>query len=250
MHPENARPLAVLENAGFEKKSLENWIVGKAFVDAVSVDSLGNSLEGQSALQITNSTDQNVWLRSQVIPVPETGRLSVSVWLKLGSKKNQPPLRISVESEDPTNKYYRFAEVGSLNRDRSQNQLSDDWRQFAVHFDDLPQQPIKGLRIGFDMIGSGEVWIDNVQLFDRWLDQNDAKAITQMLASLGPLMNETATMERCRLILDGYWPTFLRTYFSDEDKIEPMVEYQEKPVRSTMRQRFRRFVSPGIFQFR
>ena len=256
----NAQPLDLLGNPGFEKPSLEDWTIGNQVGNFAIVDSNDDVLAGQSALRIDNRDSQNVWIRSDVIPVPETGRLSISVWLKLGKDQQQPPLRISVESDDPKTDYYRFAEVGSLQSESvASNQLTSDWRQFAVHFDDLPQQPISGLRIGFDMIGTGEVWVDKVQIYDRWLDENDAKAITQMLASIGPLLNEAETLERCRRILESYWPTFLREYFEDQSSVaqspedtpgEPVAEFQDKPVRSTMRQRFRRFVSPGIFQFR
>ena len=255
----NAQPLNLLSNPGFEKPLLEDWTIGNQDGDFAFVEADGAGLEGHSALRIENGNQQNVWIRSDVIPVTETGRLSISVWLKLGKNGQQPPLRISVESDDPKTDYYRFAEVGSLNTDKvTPNQLTSDWRQYAVHFDDLPQQPISGLRIGFDMIGTGEVWVDKVQIFDRWLDENDAKAITQMLASIGPLLNENETLERCRKILESYWPTFLREYFDDQSSVaqstdssvEPAEEIQGKPVRSTMRQRFRRFVSPGIFQFR
>lgn len=246
----NAIPLQWLANSGFEQQTLENWTTGTQIAEFASVDTNTNSFEGSCALRLRNSAGQNVWIRSDVIPTPETGRLSISVWLRLGDEQEQPPLRISVESDDPSANYYRFAEVGSLDAESGSSQLSSDWRQFAVHFDDLPQQPLNGLRIGFDLIGPGDVWVDHVQVFDRWLDENDAKAVTQLLASIGPLLNETETLETCRSILRSYWPTFLRQYFQDEANAENVADIQSEPVRSSMRQRFRRFVSPGIFQFR
>ena len=218
--------------------------------DFISVETNVDSFQGNSALRLRNPSDQYLWIRSNAFAVPETGRLSISVWLKLGKDQQKSPLRISVESDDRTHSYYRFAEVGTDSEERADNQLSDDWKQFAVHFDDLPERPISGLRVGFDLVGPGEVWVDNIQVFDRWLDENDAKAVTQMLASIGPLLHETETLERCRMILNGYWPTFLRRYFDEGSDTGSVAEAQSQPVRSTMRQRFRRFVSPGIFQFR
>ena len=258
----NCRPLNWLENPGFEK-SFENWTTESRMSDLVSVRSGSERIEGNSALHLQNPTNQYVWVRSDALPVPETGRLSISVWLKLGKDQKQPPLRISVESVDRACNYYRFAEVGSLNAEQNGNQLTSNWRQFAVHFDDIPEKPVRELRIGFDLIGPGEVWIDHVQIYDRWLDENDSKAVTQMLASIGPLLNQDESFERCRRILNSYWPTFLRRYIHEEDE-EPgsfagngeksqnrnSSESQNQPARSSMRQRFRKFVSPGIFQFR
>ena len=258
----NCRPLNWLANPGFEK-SFENWTTGSQMSDFVSVRSGLDRIEGSSALHLQNPTNHYVWVRSDSLPVPETGRLSISAWLKLGKDQKQPPLRISVESVDRSSGYYRFAEVGSLNAEQNGNPLSGEWRQFAVHFDDIPEKPVRELRIGFDLIGPGEVWIDNVQIYDRWLDENDSKAVTQMLASIGPLLNQDESFERCRKILNSYWPTFLRRYIQvQNDKAGSFVENsenrqdrnsnqsQDQPARSSMRQRFRKFVSPGIFQFR
>jgi hypothetical protein len=102
------------------------------------------------------------------------------------------------------------------------------------------------------MMGQGSVWIDRIEVFDRWLDENDVKAMTQLLASIGPLIQQPEKMERCRQILNDYWPTFLREYFPDDDaRVTSGTSADFEPAaRSTMRQRFRRFVSPGIFQFR
>jgi len=61
-------------------------------------------------------------------------------------------------------------------------------------------------------MGPGEVLIDNVQVYDRWFDENDAKAITQILASAGTLLSKPETIDSCRRLLDGYWVQFLDLY--------------------------------------
>ena len=248
----SAPAVDLLENPGFENPELLNgWTIGGQTSDFLACDQ-ALACEGQRSLRLDNPADRNVWIRSNPFPAPTTGRLSVSVWLKVADEDNQPPLRISLESSENGSGYYRFGEVGSLTSDGKRNQLTTSWKKFAVHFDDLPQHGGGPLRIGFDMMGQGSVWIDRVELFDRWLDENDVKALTQMLASIGPLIQQPEKMERCRQVLNGYWPTFLREYFPDEtDKLSRSAETRlDSPARSTMRQRFRRFVSPGIFQFR
>ena len=163
---------------------------------------------------------------------------------------NQPPVRISVEGAENGSNYYRFAEVGALAQDGAQNQLASQWKRFVVHFDDLPMRSDSSLRVGFDLMGQGTISIDNVEVYDRWMDENDLKALTQMFAGVGPSIAKMEKLESCRQILNGYWPRFLREYFDESsDSMRPDRE-AEQPVRSTMRRRFRRFVSPGIFQFR
>ncbi len=132
------------------------------------------------------------------------------------------------------------------------NRISSEWKRFAVHFDDLPLGLVD-LRIGFDMMGAGTVWIDQCEVYDRWFDENDVKAMTQLLASAGLLLERPGNIEQCRQILTGYWPTFLREYYSDDAVADAVTQQpQDSPfVRtSSIKQRFRRLVPPRIFQFR
>jgi hypothetical protein len=250
----NARPLPDLHDAGFEQADLSvGWSTSSSADSPFSIDNQF-AFQGKSSLKIDHRGDQTVWIRSREISAPETGRFSVSLWLRT-DELSQPPLRISIESSDPRSSYYRFAEVGSLTTDRKQNQLSPNWQRIAVHFDDLPQQ-LSGLKVGFDMMGKGLVWIDQIELYDRWMDSNDLKALTQMFAGLGPSIGKTETMEKCRQILSGYWPTFLQEYFDEEpNRVAHAANsagsdpIQSRP-KSIARPRFRRLITPGSFPFR
>ena len=250
----NARPINVLADPSFENDDFSvGWTIGNQDREYIRKDQGGS--ESKSSLRISNSESNSVWVRSNKFKVPETGRLSVSVWLKTDDSTKQPPLRISIEGADPESNYYRFAKVGSLATGDSGNQLGEQWRRFAVHFTDLPLENLPGLRIGFDLMGPGQVSIDQVELFDRWMDDSDLKALTQMFASIGPLLERPEKMEQCRQILSGYWPQFLRDYVDQPatqnvQQAEIRVSERQPQQRSSMRRRFRRFVSPSIFQFR
>ena len=251
----NVAAVNLLRDSDFETGELNSgWTTDdqhRNFYELVQ----SNAFQGRRSLQIDNLENSSTWIRSNTFPPPTTGRLSVSVWLKIADANNQPPLRISVESTDTSSNYYRFAEVGSLVQDRKHNQIETQWKRFAVHFDDLPQE-LEGIRIGFDMMGKGTVSIDNVQLYDRWLDENDQKTMTQLFASVGPSLQQPIKLERCRQMLNSYWPTFLREHLGEDTQPETVNsgfinEQTQLPAnRSTMRRRFRRFVSPKIFQFR
>ncbi|MFK7766222.1 MAG: family 10 glycosylhydrolase [Mariniblastus sp.] len=185
-------------------------------------------LNGQSnpptdgvSLIMTNTDPEPVWIRSNSFKAPETGRLSISVWLKTDDAKKQPPVRLAVEGQlpgqSPNTSYYRFGSVGSLSPDPDSNQVGEEWKRFAVHFDDLPTEGLTHVRIGFDLMGPGKVQVDNVQVFDRWFDEKDAKAITQLLASTGPLLSQPESWDRCRRLLNGYWCKFLDEHLSEEE---------------------------------
>ena len=253
----NTPPINVLQDPDFESGELQrNWSFGDQQASVFSV-STRSPFQGGHCLKIDNQQDASVWIRSSRFEPPVTGRLSVSVWLKIADVELQPPLRISIESTDPDSNYYRFAEVGSLVEDRKQNQIATEWKRFAVHFDDLPQDKMDGLRVGFDMMGAGAVEVDRLEMYDRWLDESDQKSLTQTFASVGSLLQQPEKLERCRQMLSGYWPTFLREYFTADLEgaaaVRSGILSEPPPIpapRSSMRRRFRRFVSPKIFQFR
>ncbi len=242
-----AKPIDVLKQPSFENGELSAaWSVGNQEAASIQFGEQ-NSVDGVYSLKIENRNESTVWVRSNPFQIPKTGRLSVSVWLRTQSVESQPPLRISVEGSGSN--YYRFAEVGASSHDQRNNQLSTQWSRFVVHFDDLPTMPDARLRVGFDLMGDGVFWVDQVELFDRWMDEDDLKALTQIFAGVGNLSSKTEKMESCRQILNGYWPQFLRQYFDEPEVVNQEIQI-DNSVRSSMRRRFRRFVSPGIFQFR
>jgi hypothetical protein len=157
--------------------------------------------------------------------------LSISVWLKTDKPDQQPPLRLALEGQSKGVNYYRFGSVGSLSPDSKANQIESRWKRFAVHFDDLPSEGMTEVRIGFDLMGSGQVSIDNVQVFDRWFDENDVKAMTQMLASTAPLLSDPIGYERCRQLLTSYWPRFLDQFIElKEAPVEPVGQVASEGV--------------------
>ena len=161
---------------------------------------------------MANAGNSPVWIRSNTFAGPVTGRLSIAVWLRIKENGVQPPLRLAVDGKSNGKNYYRFGSVGSLSPDPNINQVGSKWKRFAVHFDDLPIEGLSDVRVGFDLMGPGEVQIDNVQIYDRWFDENDAKAITQMLASTGTLLSKPETIDSCRRLLESYWVQFLDRY--------------------------------------
>ncbi len=214
----NPDPVSAIDNPGFESSgqpSLDGWDLGQQATSKIklsSSDSIAPGQSGTGALVMSNDGNSPVWIRSNAFSGPETGRISISVWLRIDENAPQPPLRLAVEGKSKGGNYYRFGSVGSLSPDPAINQVDSQWKRFAVHFDDLPIEGLSNVRVGFDLMGPGEVQIDNVQIYDRWFDENDAKAITQILASTSPLLSKPETIDSCRRLLEGYWIEFLDRY--------------------------------------
>ncbi len=250
-----SRALPVLQNPRFASESESvppGWTVSNPESFRIKPDNVTE----EQALHLT-SQGENVWIRSNEFDSPTTGRLSISVWLRADETENQPPLRISVESTSREAAYYRFGSVGRLATDSQANQIGSKWKRFAVHFDDLPAHDGSRLRIGFDLMGAGAVWIERVEVYDRWLDESDVMAVTQLLASVGPLLAKTESLARCRNVLGGYWPTFLEQSFQDQDPAKDVTNLGEtakvppdEESTNSLKQRLRRLNPPSWFQFR
>jgi hypothetical protein len=226
---ERAGPVDVLVNPGFDPLESGGSREFGWYYDSSSNNSIGlqteDPLEGKASLVMT-SAGPPVWIRSNEFASPATGRLSITVQLRTLDPANQPPLRISVQGSDGEQLYYRFGSVGR--GEQESQQIGREWREFAVHFDDLPLAASQPLRIGFDLMGAGHVEIDSVRVFDRWLDKQDSNAITQQLQVAGFQLTSGGNVDKCRRILDGYWPRFLHQYFSgdaaDENRTTPVAE--------------------------
>ncbi|MDG1872761.1 MAG: family 10 glycosylhydrolase [Mariniblastus sp.] len=219
----NPAAMGVLANPDFSSQnlpSLNGWDKGRQATGKIRLESASeNLLNGQvsaGSVIMSNQDETPVWIRSNVFDGPESGRLSISVWLRTDDPQKQPPLRLAIEGMSGGESYYRFGSVGSLSPNPETNQIQSKWKRFAVHFDDLPVDGLSNVRIGFDLMGPGTVNIDHVEVFDCWFDENDAKAITQILASTGPLLSNQETFESCRQLLRGYWTQFLDRYVENE----------------------------------
>ncbi|MCH2181997.1 MAG: hypothetical protein MK108_08335 [Mariniblastus sp.] len=247
--------LPVLQNPDFAAETgtlPKGWTISSPENFQVTTD---EATEKSSLL--LKSQGENVWIRSNEFDSPETGRLSISVWLRSDQTEEQPPLRLSVESTSRDAAYYRFGSVGKLAPDNQVNQIGTEWKRFAVHFDDLPTHEQSRLRIGFDLMGEGEVWIDRVEVYDRWFDENDVMAVTQLLASVGPLLSKPESLARCRNVLGGYWPRFLDFSFAGQEPDSRAPEFddtakvaEDEESANGIKQRLRRLNPPKWFQFR
>ena len=232
-------PWSRVVNYSFEDPSqpqaISGWNATQAAGTSVFVDPT-NAHDGKYALRVASDGKNNAWVRSAPIEVPQTGRLSISVQLRLDGP-TQPPLRLALEGRHFGEEYYRFAEVGALAPQDSSRQLTGEWKSFGVHFDDLPPEGLTDLRIGFDLMGAGSVWIDNVQVYDLWLDEEaDFLTLVKKLLSLTKPLEEGDYVS-CLRYLESYWA---RTLLDVPSKRRPSTErLAELPAEDTSRGSFR-----------
>ncbi len=216
----NPQPINVLANPSFEELPTDGRLPGwhhqtgpgmRAMID----DTRGH--ESPRSLHLVNrSTEEGpaapLWVRSNPLPAPATGRLYVVAWMRIADPRQQPPLRLAIEGRDDGEVYYRFVDLG-INRkgQAAQMQLGQEWARCAVMVPDLPLTKLTDLRIGFDLMGEGEVWIDNVEVYDLWFDGPEQADLLKSISTVHVQLG-AGQLPDCQRFLDSYWPGFLRRH--------------------------------------
>jgi hypothetical protein len=154
------------------------------------------------------------WLRSDPFPTPTTGRISVWVQLKVKDAASQPPLRLAIEGQYRGETYYRYAWVGS---GPGAAPLKEQWASYVLEIDDLPVDELTDLRVGFDLMGqaadkrASEVWIDDVRVFDLYLQQKQRDELLTVVALANSRLRKGELSDLLH-VLEGFWPRYLASY--------------------------------------
>ena len=148
---------------------------------------------------------------------PTSGRVSVSVWLRVADMKHQPPLRLAIEGQHRGRAYYRYASVGA---GRGSVPIKTEWSQFIFQVDDLPVTGLSDLRVRFDLMGGGEVWVDDVELFPLAFSDGERVEISKLIAIAGIHLDK-GHFGHCTRVLEGHWPKFLAAHVSPDRQQPP-----------------------------
>ncbi|MFM8250024.1 MAG: hypothetical protein ACKOBW_00350 [Planctomycetota bacterium] len=202
---QHSTPLTTLTNPGFEltaRDDVLHWLPARGGGIQIRSDAR-ETHTGKRSLYLR--TDREVaWVRSEPIPTPSTGRLALWVWLKTNDANRQPALRLAIEGRWDGQTYYRFATVGGPQA----APLSPQWTQYFLQVDDLPTSGLQDLRVGFDLMEPGEVWIDDVQLFDRFFHDNERDDLVKQIGQADFHLQQGRVSE-CERFLQGYWARYL-----------------------------------------
>ena len=205
--------------------SIADWeLVGQGDIAAVSDETMAH--QGRRSVHLSSHNGVAGWL-SRPFANPGTGRVAYSVWIKQGKSEAQKPLRVALLAKHRGRDYYRFAVA---------RPLSDNWKQFVFAINDLPLNELEDLRIGFELMGGGDVWIDDVAVYDLSFSENEQTEIAKILSVADFQLQEGNTAD-CARLLEGYWPQFLKTHVPLRpqlaENIPPPVRRQKLPAEQT-----------------
>jgi Glycosyl hydrolase-like 10 len=208
----NPPPLDVLENPDFEKssdarKGIPGWSITTRDGVSVQLDS-GTAHGGKQSAHIV-SNGPVACLVSRPLPAPTTGRVSMSVWLRIADPDKQPPLRLALQGIINGSDKYSFAPVGCLPGGKPAGvNLSNQWAQYIFQVDDLPLEGMTSLQARFDLMGPGEVWVDDVKLCNLAFSLPEIIELSKLI-TLADTKLRNGQVYDCMHLLEGYWPRFL-----------------------------------------
>ncbi len=247
--------LDLLENSSFDQPagsqgSIPGWSVRGPAVASTHRDAGAESIGGQFLhLRCQSATGGVV---SAPFLVPGTGRLSISVRLRVDDAVRQPPLRVGLEGKLGEWTFVRFAPFGQVSaEDPSVPAVTTQWDAFVVHVDDLPLDAQTPLRVCFELTGPGEVWIDDVQLRHLAFFAKECAELLRLIAIPDAKLQDGQVAD-CMRLLEGYWPRFLAHYVPPAEtplvREEPAPPAAEPPRSAGLMERIKGFV-PNRLRF-
>lgn len=192
-----------LQNAGFEAEVLGDgqipgWMFPPGGGSYVQVDRT-RSRSGKASLHVVGGTPASTVV-SLPFPAPKTGRLTVSMWLKTNRPAAPLPMRIGI-----------FGVVGGKSLYRSGPLLQPigaAWSPIMFVVDDLPLEGLDELHLRLELPESGEVWADDIQLWNLSFDETEWAALIKTILPARETLAGGQIID-CIRVLEGYWPQFL-----------------------------------------
>jgi hypothetical protein len=203
--------LAVLENPGFEEPAagdqVPGWIATAPEGTAVRVDG-GQAHGGKQSLHL-ESRGPAASLASQPFAAPATGRLWLWLWLRTADEARQPPLELVLEGKFKKQDFRRLAQVGRpAGTATAPPPIPEKWKAFVFPVNDLPLEGLSPLRVRFNLLGAGEVWVDDLQLCDLKFQREELNEILRLISPADVELQHGQVAD-CLRVLDSYWARFL-----------------------------------------
>jgi hypothetical protein len=199
-------PLEVLHNRGFEQAPSKGVPIPGWEATPGSIQFTGGEAHSGKYAAKLSSDGKPATLLSAPFPAPRTGWLSVFVWLRKADAAQQPALWLSLEGRLGGQSYVRKAPVG---QGADAQPLTGEWARFQFVFPELPTTGVSPLRLRFHLERAGDVWIDDIEMFD--LEKLDARKSLALAMSiqLTELKLKKRQYADCLQLLEGYWPRYL-----------------------------------------
>ncbi len=166
--------------------------------------------------------------------LPRRDGWPICAWLRVADARQQPAVRLAVEWQAEGRQQYRYAAVGQSQFGEKEESVPESWKLYYFLVSDLPPESVSQLRVRIDLMSPGEVWVDDVQLFDLIFDEDQKKERTELVKMI---WHYTGLLQKgqvgdCLRFLESYWPRYLTTHVplvnNPEVAMSPRTAAQQK----------------------
>ena len=193
------RPFPQLTDASFEQSSASpdsGWKVRRGSAGRVGFDAPG--LAGQRALRLVSEDRLGVAAQSQPFRVPATGELVVQAAVRAEPPTAGVQLHISIEYAVDGRTERKVQTIGAG------APLRDQWTVYEVAVEGLPLEETAELQLQIHATGKGEIWVDQVELFDLEFSSDERIELTKRLFAAKTALREGKLVD-CLRHVESYW---------------------------------------------
>jgi hypothetical protein len=167
---------------------------------------------GNHSLRIENRGQVPIWIQSDMVPSPQSGRLAVGAYVRLDPNRPIPNIQFSLVGKNQNDERFVRQTVFQPVADTDTN----GWYPvFLPLLFDVPPDQIRQLRLSVDVTGSGVIWIDNVQLYDTFITDDERRTMrAEMFMAKSEL--DQGRLQVCQRFLESYWAEYLSQFATSE----------------------------------
>jgi hypothetical protein len=158
-------------------------------------------------------------LESEPFAIPRTGQLAMVVWVRGQKMAAGSELRMTIEAVGPGHRYRSSKPIQLANAGPGANTPNgSEWAPMPILVNDLPLELQGDIRVRFEMTGPGEVWLDDVQLYDllfplKWYKFEKAENLELAKLRYAPKSAfEDGRIVDCARVMETYWLRFIAEY--------------------------------------
>jgi hypothetical protein len=141
-----------------------------------------------------------VAVQSQLFPIPATGQLLIRA--KVRADHAQPNVRLYA--------WVEYQQAGVMQPARptllgAAETFTKDWKEVQFPLDELPMASNGQMRLQFHLAGVGEVWVDDIRLYDLCFSGGQRIELAKRLYAAKTALEEGQLLD-CQHLVEGYWP--------------------------------------------
>lgn len=172
---------------------------------------------GSSCVRISNKGNgaTTAWIQSDRIAIPSSGRMALEVWVRSAPGLAQPTVRLSlIGTHRDGKRFRRWHEFAPSPKGGTQFPIDWGRRPLVLLVPDVPNEDLTDLHVAIDLIGQGQLWVDDVRVYGMYLHPDEKVHLLGQifLAKEEMRKGSYALVEQ---LLESFWACYLSTYMSD-----------------------------------